>query len=431
MARTRALRFNVKKGLDLAIGAPPRSDTADVRNAADVALLGRDFPGVKLEVLHEEGTRVRAGEPVLRHRHRPEIVFTAPASGVLAAANRGARRTLVSLRIHRDSDGDAIEHGIPAEPDRSSLRALMRASGSWTALRTRPFARIPDAKGEPQALLITAIDTEPLAPDPIAIIGRHAAQFSRGLAVLGKICVAPLYLCRAPGALIDIGDAARVGVAEFGGPHPAGLPGTHVHSLCPIGFDGAEAWYIGYQDVISLGYLVTTGSCWFEREVALAGPAVRNPRVLRVPLGAAIHELVAGELEAGPVRVLSGSALSGHVAFDAEAYLGQRHRQITVLPEAKPERGLRWRRTVFDTALGGRPGPLVPTADLNRVAPPGILPVPLLRALLVGDVDRARDLGALELVEEDLALLGYMCPSKTDYGPLLRGVLNKLQQEGA
>ena len=73
----------------------------------------------------------------------------------------------------------------------------------------------------------------------------------------------------------------------------------------------------------------------------------------------------------------------------------------------------------------------IPTGDFERVAPPGILPVPLLRALLVGDIDRARDLGALELIEEDLMLLSYVCPSKTDYGLLLRRVLEQLHQEAA
>ena len=66
---------------------------------------------------------------------------------------------------------------------------------------------------------------------------------------------------------------------------------------------------------------------------------------------------------------------------------------------------------------------LIPITDLDSATPPGILAVPLLRALLVGDVERARDLGALELVEEDLSLLSYTCASKTDYGPLLRNML--------
>jgi Na+-transporting NADH:ubiquinone oxidoreductase subunit A len=188
-------------------------------------------------------------------------------------------------------------------------------------------------------------------------------------------------------------------------------------------------WHIGYQDVIALGCLMATGRSWMQRIVSLAGPSVAEPRVISVALGAAIDEVVAGELKDDGARVISGSVLSGHIAFGSEAYLGRHHRQITALPEANQQRVAPWRRAVFDTALGGAPGPLIPTGDFERVAPPGVLAVPLLRALLVGDVDRARDLGALELVEEDVMLLSYVCPSKTDYGALLRKVLEQLHRE--
>ncbi len=246
---------------------------------------------------------------------------------------------------------------------------------------------------------------------------------------LAKLTESPLYLCQAGNADIPVGESKRWRVAEFDGPHPAGLPGTHIHQLCPIGFDGAEVWHIGYQDVIALGCLMATGRSWRQRVISLAGPAVDDPRLIRVPLGAAIDEVVAGELKDVGARVVSGSVLSGHIAFGTEAYLGRHHRQITALPETHQEHVPAWRAAVVDTALGGEPGPLIPTGDFERVAPPGILPVPLLRALLVGDVDRARDLGALELVEEDLMLLSYVCPSKTDYGLLLRNVLEQLQKE--
>jgi Na+-transporting NADH:ubiquinone oxidoreductase subunit A len=311
-----------------------------------------------------------------------------------------------------------------------NIRELMLKTGLWTTLRTRPFGRIPDPDGKPKALLVSAIDTEPLAPDPAFIIAKYADNFALGLDAIGRITEAPLYLCQRPGRDLPVHAPERVRIAEFSGPHPAGLAGTHIHSLCAIGFEHAEAWHIGYQDVIALGYLMATGRPWFTRVVSLAGPAVHNPRLLSVPVGAGIDDLVAAELRDGPVRVISGSVLSGHIAFGADAYLGQRHRQITALPEANAAKRS-WRdRSAFDTGLGGDPGPLIPTGNFEAVAPPGILPVPLLRALSVGDVGRARDLGALELVEEDLSLLTYICPSKTDYGPLLRNVLDELQREG-
>jgi Na+-transporting NADH:ubiquinone oxidoreductase subunit A len=424
------MRIGIKTGLDLAIAGAPADDSVHLKAVNSVAILGRDFPGVKFELLVEQGQSVEAGEALLRDRHRPAIVFPSPISGTLGSVNRGARRALVSLTVIGDDAGNAVAFDVPDKPTGDQIRRLMLESGLWPSLRTRPFGHIPDPAGEPKALLVTAIDSEPLAPDPAPVIAAHASQFRRGMDALSELTESPLYLCQAGNADISPGESTRVRIAEFDGPHPAGLAGTHIHQLCPIRFDGAEVWHIGYQDVIALGCLMATGRTWLQRVVSLAGPAVGDPRLIAVALGAAIDEVVAGELKDDGARVISGSALSGHFAFGSEAYLGRHHRQITALPEASQERAPAWSMAaVVDTTLGGEPGPLIPTGDFERVAPPGILPVPLLRALLVGDADRARDLGALELVEEDLMLLSFVCPSKTDYGLLLRKVLDQLHEE--
>jgi len=420
---------NIKHGMNLQIGASPVSVIDRKKSVTSAALLGGDFNAVKFDVLIGEGARVKAGEPVLRNRHRPEIVFTAPLSGNVTAVTRGTRRALQSVRVTADHEGESVKIDIPSAPGMRDVRDLMLQSGLWTTLRARPFGRIPDPDGEPKALLITAIDTSPLAPDPAFIIAEYADKFALGLDAIRKITDAPLYVCQRPGLDVPVYASEQVRIAEFEGPHPAGLPGTHIQSLCAIGFERAEVWHIGYQDVISVGHLMETGRPWFNRVVSLAGPAVLNPRLMSVPLGACIDDLVASELRGGSVRVISGSVLSGHTAFGAVAYLGQRHHQITALPEASGAKRSWWEQSVLDTGLGGEPGPLIPTGDYEAVAPPGVLPVPLLRALLVGDTERARELGALELVEEDLSLLSFICPSKTDYGPLLRHVLDELQKE--
>ena len=44
--------------------------------------------------------------------------------------------------------------------------------------------------------------------------------------------------------------------------------------------------------------------------------------------------------------------------------------------------------------------------------------------------EQAEKLGALELDEEDLSLCSFVCPSKTDYGPLLRKSLEMIEKEG-
>ena len=50
--------------------------------------------------------------------------------------------------------------------------------------------------------------------------------------------------------------------------------------------------------------------------------------------------------------------------------------------------------------------------------------------MLVMDTDQAQALGALELDEEDLGLVGFACPAKYEYGIALRDCLTKIEKEG-
>ena len=56
-------------------------------------------------------------------------------------------------------------------------------------------------------------------------------------------------------------------------------------------------------------------------------------------------------------------------------------------------------------------------------------PTYLLKALITRDLERAEQLGCLELDEEDLALCTFVCPGKHDYGRYLREVLLTLEKE--
>ena len=89
-------------------------------------------------------------------------------------------------------------------------------------------------------------------------------------------------------------------------------------------------------------------------------------------------------------------------------------------------------RKLFDltTSTHGSPRAMVPIGVFEKVMPMDILPTFLLRSLMVGDIERAEELGILELDEEDLALCTFVCPGKTSYGPILRSNLETIEKEG-
>ena len=395
------------------MSAPVETETRSVKN---VALLGRDYRGVSFEMMRAEGDVVQAGEALMRDARRPEIRFAAPAGGRVVDIERGARRKLISIKIEIDADADAVRYAPPHDNEAETLRAFMLESGAWASLRTRPFGNIPHPGAQPAAIFVTALDTQPGAPEPAPLIDSFADEFRAALDLLAGISSAPLYLCLAPGQSQVVGEASNVRPVAFDGGAEAGLPGMHIHKLCPIGFAGGEVWHLGYQEVIALGHLLLRGSVWSQRLIALGGSAVSNPRNLLVPAGAAIDELLRGEVQDKPLRLYAGSAIYGAALASSGEFLAAGQRQITADVDAADAR-----------PASATAGVIIPLERLERLAPPGIYAIPLLRALQLGDAERARELGALELVEEDVAPLSHACLSNSNYGQLLREVLDQLE----
>jgi len=395
----------------------PGSLDLETRKITRLALLGSDYRGVNPELLCQAGDEVRAGSAVMRDARRPAIQVVAPRSGIVSKVERGPRRKLVALHIDVDDSLVEREFTRPASQEKEAQREFMLKTGIWSSLRTRPFGNIPDPAAEPAALFITALDAEPLAPPPAPIIEAFAPEFSAAVNALACISSAPFYLCHAPDYKPAFDPASGAISQVFDGGSSAGLPGVHIQALCPIGFAGGEVWHIGYQEVIALGHLLLHGKPWLQRVISLGGEAVDNPRCLQVSVGAAIDDLLAGETCDGPLQLRSGSAIYGRPLAPGQAWLAAGQRQLTVTRRAADE------APAEDPGVGA----LIPGDWLEALAPPGVFPVPLLRALQLGDAERARELGALELVEEDLAALSSACVSNSDYGRLLRRVLDQLE----
>lgn len=449
--------IKIKKGLDLPISGQPEAVVEDARAVRTVAVLGDDYPGMKPTMLVQEGDTVSLGQPLFSDKKNEGVLFTAPATGRVSSINRGAKRVLLSVVI--DVDGDAAGEAQLFEPpgagDIGSLSAesvteALVNSGLWTALRTRPFSKIPAIGSKPHSIFVTAMDTNPLAGDPAVIIAEAPEAFSTGLDVLARLTDGAVHVCKADGANIPGGSAGSIQTHEFAGIHPAGLPGTHIHFIDPVS-SAKTVWFVGYQDVMAIGHLFTTGKLSSSRIVALGGPGAERPRLLRTVLGASLDELTAGELDGGSNRVISGSVLSGRTAESPVAFLGRYHSQVSVLPEDTERRFIGYltpglnRHSVFpiylskwlgekgisfSTTTNGSQRGMVPIGTYEEVMPLDILPTQLLRALLVGDLDTAIALGALELDEDDIALCTYACPAKYEYGPVLRAVLDTIEKEG-
>lgn len=443
--------IKITKGLDLPITGEPKQKIAEGQKVTQVALVGPDYIGMKPTLLVQEGDRVKKGQAVFTDKKTEGVQYTAPAAGVVKSINRGERRVFLSMVIELDGEEEETFQSYPSD-QLSSLTAdqvqeNLVNSGLWTTLRTRPFSRTPALGSRPQAIFVNAMDTNPLAANPEVIIAEQADAYKSGLQVLKKLTEGKLYVCKAPGA--NIPRAGVENTEEFSGPHPAGLAGTHIHFLHPVSQESV-VWTVGYQDVIAIGHLFTTGKLSTERVVALGGSQVKSPRLVRTLVGANLSELCADELVEDENRIISGSVFGGRTAADGLGFLGRFHNQVTVLREGRERYMLHYlrpglnrfsvmpiylsklfpRKLPFSTSSMGSERAMVPIGSYERVMPLDILPTQLLRAIIVEDIDTATNLGALELDEEDLALCTFVCPGKYEYGPILRKNLTRIELEG-
>lgn len=444
--------IQIRKGLDLPISGAPRMQVDVGPQVRQVAVVAADYPDMKPTLQVAVGDVVRLGQPLFFDKKHPTIHYTSPASGQVVDIHRGERRAFLSLVVEIAGSDEVVFPSTAAnrldQLTDNEVEKQLLDSGLWTALRTRPYSKVPIPGSRPAALFVTAIDSNPLAADPEIAIDEKSTEFTAGLRILRRLTGGKVYLCKRPRALMPA--PAGITVQEFAGCHPAGLVGTHIHFLERVD-QQRSVWHIGYQDVIAIGHLFLTGHILSERIVALGGPAVKQPRLLRTRLGACLSELVAGELHDGKNRVISGSVLSGRQAGGELDFLGRYHNQISVLAEGTERELLGWLRPglnrfslkrVFASAWlprrplalttdrHGSPRAMVPIGAYEKVMPLNVKATWLLRSLLTLDTDLAQNLGCLELDEEDLALCSFVCPGKIDYGIHLRQTLRKIEEEG-
>ncbi|MFK8115142.1 MAG: Na(+)-translocating NADH-quinone reductase subunit A [Rubripirellula sp.] len=445
----------IKLGLDLPLLGSPEQHIEVAKHVGRAAIIGDDYIGMKPTMLVGPGDRVKLGQPLFEDKKTPGVIYTSPAAGTVAAVNRGAKRKFESIEVDIDGD-DKVEFSEASGADplslgRDGVTKQLLASGLWTSIRTRPYGKVPVPGTEPSSIFVQAVDTNPLSADPSVVMSDRKDQFSLGLQALTQLTDGKVFVCKGPSAEIPGDGISGVQTETFAGPHPAGLVGTHIHFLDPVG-PTKTVWYIGYQDVCAIGSLFQSGTLDVRRVISLAGPVVKQPRLLETRLGVNITDLIDGESEDGvKIRPISGSVLCGRTAFAPLDYLGRFHTQVSILEEGDEREFLGWQKPGFEkfsvtrvfasagmpnkkfaftTTTHGSERAMVPLGTYEKVMPLDILPTQLLRSLIYRDTDEAQALGVLELEEEDVALCTFVCPGKYEYGSLLRESLATIEREG-
>lgn len=411
-----------------------------------------DFIGVFPKVLVKEGDEVQAGTPLFFNKYNEKILFTAQVSGRIIEIRRGDKRVLEEVRIEADGKNTHVDFGAasPWQLSREEIIEKLIKSGVWPVIRQRPYSVIANPASMPKAIHVPAFDTAPLAPDYDFIVHGKGDIFQAGLDALSKLTDGKVHLnvhSKFTTSKVFL-NSKNVQINTFDGPHPTGNVSVHISRIDPIN-KGDIVWYLYPQDVLTIGRLFTKGIYDASVVIPLTGSEVEKPIYYKTIKGVSIRSLVQGTLKEGPLRIISGNVLTGEKVLP-DSYLGFYHNQVTVIPEGNYYEFMGWaapglgkysfsraffswlsgsKQYKLDTNFHGGHRAFVMTGKYEQVFPFDILPMQLLKACMIKDIDLMEGLGIYEVDEEDFALCEFIDTSKTEMQAMIREGLDLMRKE--
>ena len=443
---TKGLNLSLEGEINLQVLPEAKSLTSRI------AILGKDFHGIKPTMFVSERQQVTQGEKLFEDKKNPGYFHLSPVNGTISEINRGDRRAFLSMVIEKSNDDASFEVDTTFDKTSDQVLNFLNNFGLLSLFKTRPFSKVPLVGSLPNKIFISLIDSNPLSFDPMLVIEDDLEAFNKGMEVISYLPKEGIHAGITEDNNLDLYKSENIYYHTFSGPHPIGLVGTQIHKISPATLVN-QIWTIGYQELIKIGKTILTGCQSNEKYISLSGPQVFNPEILLTDFGACVEELTAGKLVEEDNRLISGSVLCGHTCEGSLAYMSSFSNQLTVIREAnKDDREfLNWLRPEIKkhsslrmffasviknykynltSALNGGFRAIVPVGIYEDIFPMNLMITQLLKAIVTEDTELAQSLGVLELDEEDLALCTYSCPSKYDYGLILRNILEKIEKDG-
>ena len=448
--------INLKRGLDIPIKGAAVRQLKKAIVPDIVALKPTDFRGLIPKLLVHEGDRVLAGSPVMADKADMSILFTSPVSGTVREIVRGEKRKLLEVRIEADKTVEYVDFGVkdPGKTSPEEIRNALLESGLWPALVQRPYGIIANPQAAPKAIFISSFSTAPLAPEIQFSLQDEAENLQAGIDALARLTDGGVHVSFNSK---ETGNNPFKGLKNitthyFSGPHPAGNVGVQIHHISPI-MKGDTVWTVSPAMLAAIGRFLNTGKYDMTRLIAVTGPKAIEPSYVKGLPGISMKDISEfyGNSASG-IRFISGDVLTGENVGE-DGFLGFFDTQITLIKEGNEHELLGWAKpfrtklfstshTYFswltpnkkydmDTNLHGGPRAFVMSDVYSKVLPMDIYPVYLTKACLAGDIDKMEEFGIYEVLEEDLALCEYVCPSKIEIQSIIADGIALMMKEMA
>lgn len=443
--------IKIRKGANIKLKGVAEKLYTNPVNVSEIVLRPSDFPTLIPKLMVKVGDKVKAGSPLFFDKENEKILFTSPISGEVVEINRAEKRRIVEVKVKADGQNayESFKQADPSTLSREEILDNLLKSGVWPLVRQRPYDVIANPNDKPKAIIISALDTAPLAPDYGFIVHGQGDIFQMGLNALAKLTDGKVHLNINGNDNADeaYANAKNVQINKVIGPHPAGNVGIQAHHLCPVN-KGEVVWVLRSLDVLTIGKLFKEGKFDASRTIAFAGSKVKSPKYVRTILGANISDIVKGNVEEGG-RFISGNPLTGKQITE-NGHLGFYDYQLSVIPEGGNNQFFGWVAPGFDkfslsrtffswlnpnkeydlnTNMNGEERAFVVTGEYEKVFPMDIYPVYLVKAMITEDIDKMEQLGIYEVAPEDFALCEYACTSKIETQKIVREALNLVKKE--
>ncbi len=449
--------IKIKKGLNISLQGTADKVLTRADKAQTFGLYPAEFIGVTPKMLVSQGDSVKVGTPLFFDKARPEVLFTSPVSGTVKEVVRGEKRKIVCVEISTATEGEntAVELGAMAEgASAEDVKKRLLESGYWPMIIQRPFGLIANPSDTPRDIFVSGFDSAPLGADCEFLLQDELENINAGIATLQKLTSGDIHLGlpydMTAGAFTKVQGAK---VHKIKGAHPAGNVGVQIEKIAPI-CKNEVVWTVDVVHLSMIGRLIRTGVVDFSRTVAVVGSCVNKPHYMKTTVGSNLQPLLGGNIstqncKTGKVRIINGNVLTGKTV-EENGYLGYYNNIVSVIPEGDYYEFLGWALPRFskfsasksyfswlmpgkkfnlDTNMNGGERAFVANGIYDKVMPMDIYPVYLLKAIMAGDIDKMEQLGIYEVIEEDLALCEFICPSKIEWQKVLRDGINKMIKE--
>ncbi len=448
--------IDLKRGLDIPITGTAVQKTKKAVKPDVVAVKPTDFRGLLPRLLVREGDKVLAGSPILADKKSPEILFASPVSGTVTEIVRGEKRKLLEVRIKADESQEYVDFGSRKVAGLSAgeIKEALLKSGLWPAFIQRPYGIIANPDVRPKAIFISAFTTAPLAASTEYAFRDEMDYIQTAINAISKLTDGGVHvsLNSSNYSGTPFHKLENVVFHVFSGKHPAGNVGVQVHHVSPI-MKGETVWTVSPLMLAAIGKLFATGKYDMSRLVAVTGPEASDPCYVQGIAGMQMDCIADFRKDkTTETRFISGDVLTG-TNVGEHGFLGFYDNQVTLIEEGNKYEMLGWakpfRTSLFsfshtyfswltpnkkyemDTNLHGGPRAFVMSDVYGKVLPMDIYPVYLIKACLAGDIDKMEKFGIYEVLEEDLALCEYVCPSKVEIQSILSDGINLMMKEMA